>query len=33
MVQDVCLNGKSPEAAAKAAQVKMEQAFQEALRK
>jgi multiple sugar transport system substrate-binding protein len=33
MVQDVCLNGRSPEAAAKAAQVKMEQAFQEALRK
>jgi len=33
MVQDVCLNGRSPEAAAKAAQVRMEQAFQEALRK
>jgi multiple sugar transport system substrate-binding protein len=33
MVQDVCLNGKSPEAAAKAAQVRMEQAFQEAVRK
>ena len=33
MVQDVCLNGKSPEAAAKAAQVRMEQAFQEAIRK
>jgi len=33
MVQDVCLNGKSPEAAARAAQVRMEQAFQEAIRK
>jgi len=33
MVQDACLNGKSPEAAARAAQVRMEQAFQEAIRK
>ena len=33
MVQDVVVNNKSPEEAAKAAQTKMEQAFQEAVKK